>query len=120
MQDDFKRFRSRLLEEPATREAYEARKPVYAFAIQLAELRRQKGLSQASLAKLAGMTQPEVARIEAAESSPTFDTMARLLAAAEADLDICFRNSAGKITRLPMALRGADRAPRSHRGHRPA
>ncbi len=113
--DDWKRFRRELLEAPATRAAYEARKPAFEFAVQLAELRRQKGLSQAALAKLAGMTQPEVARLEAAEASPTFDTMARLLAAAGADLDIKFRDAHGKVVRLPMVLKGAELAPRSKR-----
>ncbi|MCK6564702.1 MAG: helix-turn-helix transcriptional regulator [Dehalococcoidia bacterium] len=114
--DDWTEFRRELLEDPATRAAYEARKPAFEFAVQLAELRRQKGLSQAALAKLAGMTQPEVARLEAAEASPTFDTMARLLAAAGADLDIKFRDAHGKVVRLPMVLKGAELAPRSKRG----
>lgn len=114
--DDWTEFRRELLEDPATRAAYEARKPAFQFAVQLAELRRQKGLSQAALAKLAGMTQPEVARLEAAEASPTLDTMARLLAAAGADLDIKFRDAHGKVVRLPMVLKGAELAPRSKRG----
>ncbi|RIL02148.1 XRE family transcriptional regulator [bacterium] len=92
------------------------RQPAFEFAVQLAELRRQKGLSQAALAKLAGMTQPEVARLEAAEASPTFDTMARLLAAAGADLDIKFRDARGKVVRLTMVLKGAELAPRCRRG----
>lgn len=116
MEDDFKQFRDRLLEDPATRAAYEARRPAYAFAVQLAELRRQKGLSQAGLARRAGMKQSEVARIEAAEASPTFDTMARLLAAADADLDIRFKDARGKVVRLPMVLKGAELAARSKRG----
>ena len=116
MEDDFKKFRDRMLEDPATRAAYDARKPAYAFALQLAELRRQRGFSQASLAKRAGMTQSEVARIEAAEASPTFDTMARLLSAADADLDIRFKDATGKTVRLPMVLKGAAHAPRSRRG----
>lgn len=117
--DDWTEFREKLLEDPATRAAYEARKPAYEFAVQLAELRRQRGLSQAALAKRAGMTQSEVARIEAAEASPTFDTMARLLAAAEADLDIKFRDARGKVVRLPMVLKGAQFAPRTPRGRTP-
>jgi len=116
MEDEFKQFRDRMLEDPATRSAYEARKPMYEFAVQLAELRRQRGLSQAALARRAGMTQSEVARIEAAEASPTFDTMARLLSAAEADLDIRFKDARGKVVRLPMVLKGAEHAPRSRRG----
>jgi ribosome-binding protein aMBF1 (putative translation factor) len=113
--DDFDAFRARILEDPATRTAFESRRPVYEFAIQIAELRRRRGLTQAELAKRAGMKQSEVSRIESAEASPTFDTMARLLAAAEADLEIRF-NDQGKTVRLPMNLKGADRRPRSTRG----
>lgn len=113
--DSWSHFRQQLLSDPATREAYEARKPAFEFAVQLAELRRRRGLSQAALAKRAGMTQSEVARLEGAESSPNLDTMARLLAAAGADLDITFRDTNGKVVRLPMVLKGADRAPRSKR-----
>ena len=117
MDADFKQFREQLLHDPETRAAYTSRKPIYEFALQLAELRRQRGLSQAALATRAGMKQSEVARIEAAEASPTFDTMARLLAAADADLDIRFKDSKGKTVRLPMALKGAESAPRTRRGH---
>ena len=116
MNDEFRRFRDKMLEDPETQAAYQARKPVFAFAVQLAELRRRKGLSQSELARRAGMKQPEVARIEAAEASPTFDTMARLLAAAGADLDIRFKESGGKVVRLPMNLAGAEHLPRSKRG----
>lgn len=116
MEDDFKKFRARMLNDRATSAAYEARRPVYTFALQLAELRHQKGLSQAALARRAGMKQSEVARIEAAEASPTFDTMARLLSAAGAELDIRFKNADGKTIRLPMSLAGAEHAPRTKRG----
>lgn len=116
MDEDFRQFRERLLADPETLAAYEARRPVYAFAVQLAELRRLKGLSQAALARLAGMAQSEVARVESAEASPTFDTMARLLAAADADLDIRFRDPEGKVVRLPMHLKGAQRKRRARPG----
>lgn len=115
MTDDFKQFRQKLLEDPATLAAYESKKPAYEFAIQLAELRRRKGLSQAALAKLAGVTQPEIARLESAEGSPTLDTMARVLSAVGADLDIRFKDESGKLVRLPMTFKGADRAPRTAR-----
>jgi len=115
MEDDFRRFRDALLKDPATRAAYEARRPTYAFAVQLAELRRRKGLTQAALAGRAGMKQSEVARIEAAEASPTFDTMARLLPRPKSCLDIRFRDAHGKVVRLPMAFTGAEQA-RPRRG----
>ncbi len=42
--------------------------------------------------------------------------MARLLSAADADLDIRFKDARGKTVRLPMTLKGAEFAPRSKRG----
>lgn len=44
--------------------------------------RRRAGVSQATLAGRAGMTQPEVARLERPGSNPTAQTLARLLGAA--------------------------------------
>lgn len=44
--------------------------------------RRRAGVSQAALAARAGMTQPEVARLERPGSNPTAQTLARLLGAA--------------------------------------
>jgi transcriptional regulator with XRE-family HTH domain len=44
--------------------------------------RRRAGVSQATLAGRAGMTQPEVARLERPGSNPTAHTLARLLGAA--------------------------------------
>ena len=43
--------------------------------------------------------------------------MARLLSAANADLDIRFKDERGKTVRLPMTFKGAELASRSKRGH---
>ncbi len=48
----------------------------------LREARTRAGLSQRSLAQRAGTSQSVVARIELGETSPSWDTMERLLAAA--------------------------------------
>ena len=50
------------------------------------EARRRAGLSQRDLARRARTTQSVVARIEAGTRSPTWDTLARLLAAAGFEL----------------------------------
>ena len=49
----------------------------------LREARSRAGLSQRQLAKRAGTAQSVVARIEGGQTSPTWDTLERLLAAAD-------------------------------------
>lgn len=50
--------------------------------------RRRAELSQAALAARAGMSQPEVARLERSGANPTAQTLARLLGAAGQRLDL--------------------------------
>ncbi|MDN5940617.1 MAG: helix-turn-helix transcriptional regulator [Nitrospira sp.] len=52
-----------------------------AIAVELAKLREQRGLSQAQLAQLAGMKQPQIARLESGAYFPAIGTLIRLLAA---------------------------------------
>jgi transcriptional regulator with XRE-family HTH domain len=49
-----------------------------AVALKVLAHRVDHSLSQRGLAKQLGMTQPQVARLEAAEHNPTIDTLARL------------------------------------------
>jgi transcriptional regulator with XRE-family HTH domain len=58
--------------------------------------RELSGLSQRELARLAGTTQSVVARIERGQTSPTWDTIERLLRAAGLELD-------ARLTLLPVA-----------------
>lgn len=50
--------------------------------------RRRAGVTQAVLAARAGMTQPEVARLERPGSNPTAHTLTRLLGAAGQRLEL--------------------------------
>lgn len=59
----------------------------------LRDLRRRHGLSQSRLARRAHTTQAVVSRIERGESSPTVDTLRRLLAAMGWELDVELRRS---------------------------
>ncbi len=49
-----------------------------AVALKVLAYRTEHALSQRSLAKQLGMTQPQLARLEAGEHNPTIDTLARL------------------------------------------
>ncbi len=52
----------------------------------LRDARRRAGVSQRELARRAGTTQSVVARIEGGRTSPTWDTLTRLLASAGLEL----------------------------------
>lgn len=52
------------------------------------EARRRAGLSQRSLADLAGTTQSAIARLETGRTTPSFDTVLRLVRLCGFDLDV--------------------------------
>lgn len=52
------------------------------------EARRRAGLTQRELAERAGTTQSAIARLERRRSTPSFDTVLRLLRLCDLDLDI--------------------------------
>jgi predicted transcriptional regulator len=58
------------------------------FASILLGLRRELGLSQRQMAALAGMSQPEIARLETGTVSPTWETVMKLLRAVDARLEV--------------------------------
>lgn len=53
--------------------------------------RTELGMTQAELAERAGMTQPQLSRLEGGGATPTVPLLARLADALDADLDIAFR-----------------------------
>ena len=78
----------------------------------LRESRLAAGLSQRDLARLAGVPQPTVARIESGAVGPRFDTLDRLLAACGKGLDVVPRPGAGvdrTQLRAMLALTPAER-----------
>ena len=66
------------LKDPAVRAEWERTAVARAVAVRLVEYRVEHALSQTSLARKLGIKQPAVARLEAGEHNPTFDTLARL------------------------------------------
>ncbi len=113
--DDLDRLEAKLLADPATRAAYEARKPAYEIASKLIEIRTRLGISQRQLAAKAGMTQPEIARLESAQVQPNWDTLYRILGAVGAELDIKLRDGEGKLVRLALKPAAPAAARRSRR-----
>ena len=58
------------------------------IAGQVADRRKERGLSQADLAELVGTTQSAIARLECGGRPPRIDTLLRIANALDADLHI--------------------------------
>ena len=58
------------------------------IAGQVADRRKERGLSQADLAELVGTTQSAIARLESGGRPPRIDTLRRIANALDADLHI--------------------------------
>lgn len=72
---------ARQLKNPLVRAEWERTAVARAVAARLVEYRAEHELSQTALARQLGMKQPAVARLEAGEHNPSFDTLARLSSA---------------------------------------
>src|ERR1700687_3924017 len=68
--------------------------PKLAVKLELRWMREDLGLTQAELAKLAGVSQPAIAQLESPDSNPTIETLNRVARAMGAQID--FQPSAGE------------------------
>src|SRR5438067_10007651 len=68
--------------------------PKLAVKLELRWMRDDLGLTQAELAKLAGVSQPAIAQLESPDSNPTIDTLNRVAGAMGAQID--FHPSTGE------------------------
>jgi transcriptional regulator with XRE-family HTH domain len=71
--------------------AYEEARAALLLGQLVYDRRMELGLTQAELAERAGMTQPQLSRLESGGATPTVPLLARVAAALDAELDIAFR-----------------------------
>lgn len=71
-------------------EDYEAARRAFLLGRMVYQRRKERGLSQVELAARAGMTQPQLSRLEGGGATPTIPLLERLAEALEADLVIDF------------------------------
>ena len=71
--------------------AYEEARASLMLGQMVHDRRVELGLTQAELAERAGMTQPQLSRLESGGATPTVPLLARIAGALNADLDIAFR-----------------------------
>ncbi|SNT66029.1 Helix-turn-helix domain-containing protein [Asanoa hainanensis] len=75
--------------------AYEEARAALLLGQMVHDRRTELGLTQGELAERAGMTQPQLSRLESGGATPTVPLLARLAAALDAELDIAFRPHRG-------------------------
>ncbi|MEU4539027.1 MULTISPECIES: helix-turn-helix domain-containing protein [unclassified Streptosporangium] len=71
-------------------DAYQEAREALLLGQQVYNRRTELGLSQAELAERAGMTQPQVSRLETGGVTPTLALLRRLAKALDADLNVTF------------------------------
>ncbi|MFT3913408.1 MAG: helix-turn-helix transcriptional regulator [Anaeromyxobacteraceae bacterium] len=85
------------LEDPGFRHAYEQRRLVHEVAIVVRSMREQAGLTQAQLAKLVGVSQPMIARMERGldQRTPRWETLRKIGRALGKQLKLSFVDADG-------------------------
>ncbi|MDR3744946.1 MAG: helix-turn-helix transcriptional regulator [Acidobacteriaceae bacterium] len=76
------------LRKPAVKKAYEEETQVLKIGLALANQRRQKGQTQAEVAKKIGTSAPQLSRTERKPENANIRTLIRYAAAVGMDLDI--------------------------------
>ena len=76
----FDEFMEEALKNSEFKAAYDALEPEFALASSMIEARLAKKMTQAELAKEAGVQQTTIARLESGSSNPTFSTINRVAA----------------------------------------
>lgn len=79
------------LSDPEVAAAWQASALARAVAVEVVRYRRTHELSQAALARQLGMRQPQVARLEAGDVTPTMETLIRLAVALDLEIAIDIR-----------------------------
>ena len=74
--------------DSAVEAAYAAAKLAFELGEEVRELREKRGWSQRDLAKLTGMTQPAIARLEAGGTTPTLPILERIANAFDSTLSV--------------------------------
>lgn len=86
----WKSMRSELLNDPEARASYEATRIRFELGEAVRGRREELGLTQAELARRAGLKQPAVARLEMGGTMPSIPTLERIAEALGTRLDVRF------------------------------
>lgn len=79
------------VDTPEYRAAYAQARRALMLGMRVRELREAAGLSQSELARRTGTRQPNIARLEAGGGMPKLETLQRVAAALDMELEVSFR-----------------------------
>jgi transcriptional regulator with XRE-family HTH domain len=116
---DWKTLRHQALSDPLVAEEYERLRPQFELASELIKLRKALGLTQRELAELAGVTQPEIARIESGRVAPRWDKVIHLFGSLGASVQIVPAKKKQRRLAPVSAGTGGVAAPRVATGRSP-
>ena len=85
---DFKDFKAELLKKPDIRRQYEALKPKYEIIQAIIARRNELSISQRELARLVGMHQPAICRLERGDHNIMIGTLFKVADALDLDVDV--------------------------------
>jgi len=85
---DFKDFKTQLLSKPDIRRSYEALKPKYEMIQAIIARRNELSISQRKLARMVGMQQPAICRLERGDQNTTIGTLCKVANALNMKLGI--------------------------------
>ena len=88
----FRKFLERQLQDEEIRIVYEEEEARTSLAVEMARLRKERGLTQAELAVKAGTTQAVISRMESGKDkrTPSLSLLSKLANAMGAKMVICF------------------------------
>ena len=95
------------------RREYERTRLANDVAIKVIQYRTTHNLSQAALAKMVGMRQPNIARLESGDHEPSVATLARLADALGLDFSVDIKRGGVKL-RSPARSTGEGEPERKH------
>ena len=104
-QDVMRWVDNQLAQDPGLRERVEQRMAEMRVEQDLVALREARGLSQAQLAKLLGVSQPAVAKLESGSQNLTLRTLVRVVTALGGDLRVTIRKPTAKVVGIRTAGR---------------
>jgi transcriptional regulator with XRE-family HTH domain len=113
--DDLDRLEAALMDNPATRAVFEERRPAMQIGRTIVELRIALGLSLAELAARSRVPERQLEQIELGQCDLAWDTVARILGSAGAELTVAATRTNGKRTRIRVELPGQPVSPPSSR-----
>ena len=85
---DFKDFKAELLKKPGIRQQYETLKPRYAIIQAIIARRNELSMSQRELARMVGMHQPAICRLERGDQNITIGTLFKVADALNMDFGV--------------------------------